>query len=360
LAREAQVTKHLIRRSGKAGLSPGSLVHVGEKKVEKVRISVIDYDEQHVEEKTVKSVEESYPFKATPSVTWINIDGVHDAEIVDKIGQHFGLHPLILEDIMNTTQRPKLEDLGETIYVVLRMIDFEGGGAELGTEQLSLVIGPNFVLSFQEKPDDRFKPVRERIRQGKGRIRKMGPDYLAYALIDGVVDDYFLVLEKFGERIEAIEEELVENPRRETLHDIHVLKREMIWIRKSVWPLREVVSGLERAESPLIKESTGIFLRDVYDHTIQVIDNVETFRDMLSGMVETYLSSVSNRMNEIMKVLTIIATIFIPLTFIAGIYGMNFKFMPELNWKWGYFFVWGIMVALATVMAVYFKRKKWF
>jgi magnesium transporter len=347
------------KRSRKKGLSPGSLIHVGERKVEKSRITVIDYDADHFLEKEVASIEDCFPFHETATITWINIDGVHDPDLINRLGNAYGLHPLILEDIMTTSQRPKMEDLGTSIYVVLKMIELDGAGTEIATDQLSLVFGTNFVLSFQEKPGDMFDPIRERLRQGKGRIRKMGPDYLAYALLDAVVDHYFVVLESLGERIEALEEELVTDPRRETLHEIHGLKREMLFLRKSVWPLREVLARLERAESDLVKETTGIFFRDVYDHTIQVIDNIETFRDMLSGMLETYLSSVSNRMNEVMKVLTIIATIFIPLTFLAGVYGMNFQHMPELRWRYGYFFVWGIMLVVGGGMLILFRRKKW-
>jgi magnesium transporter len=348
------------KRSSKTGREPGSLVHVGERKVKTARVTIIDYDGEKFLEKEAGTPEECFEFRDTATVTWINIDGVHDAEMIDKLGGRFGLHPLILEDIMNTDQRPKLEDLGDALYIVLRMIDFDGKGQKIESEQLSLVVGSNFVLSFQERPGDMFDPVRERIRKGKGRIRKLGPDYLAYALMDSVVDQYFVVLEKLGERIETLEEELIADPRTPTLHKIHDMKREMLFLRKSIWPVREVVAGLERAESTLIKASTGIFLRDVYDHTIQVIDNVETFRDMLSNMLETYLSSVSNRMNEVMKVLTIIATIFIPLTFIAGVYGMNFKNMPELGWRWGYALIWVVMIGVGAVMVAYFKRKKWF
>jgi magnesium transporter len=345
--------------SEKEGLAPGSLVHIGEHKTEPVRISIIDYDENNFLEKEVASVEDCFAFRDTATVTWINIDGVHDPKIVEKLGTHFGLHPLIQEDIMNTTQRPKLEDMNETLYIVARMLEFDEAGGEFDTDQLSLIVGRNFVISFQERPGDEFGPVRDRIRRGKGRIRKAGPDYLAYALLDAVVDHYFVVLEKLGERVELLEDELVSDPRKETLHEIHSLKREMIFLRKSVWPLREVVAGLERSESELVRDSTNVFLRDLYDHTIQVIDNVETFRDMLSGMLETYLSSISNRMNEVMKVLTIISTIFIPLTFIAGIYGMNFEHMPELKWRLGYFAVLGIMVVIGLIMAGFFKRKKW-
>jgi len=347
------------KRAPKKGLPPGSLVHIGERKVEKTRIMVIDYDEGHFLEKEVAALEECFPFHETATTTWVNIDGVHDPDLINRLGTAYELHPLILEDIMTTSQRPKVEDLGSSVYIVLKMLELDGPGAAIVTDQLSLVFGKNYVVSFQERPGDMFDQVRERLRQGKGRLRKMGADYLAYALLDAVVDHYFVVLESLGERVEALEEELVGDPSQATLHRIHALKREMIFLRKSVWPLREVVAKLERAESELIKESTEIFFRDVYDHTIQVIDNIETFREMLSGMLETYLSSVSNRMNRVMKVLTIIATIFIPLTFLAGVYGMNFEHMPELKWRYGYFLVWGVMIALGAGMAIAFKRKKW-
>ena len=353
------MAKKTHKRSEKVGLPPGSLVYVGEKKMERAKITIIDYDEQSYQEKEAKTVEECFPFKQTATVTWINIDGVHDAEVVGKMGNHFGIHSLILEDIMTTQQRPKMEDLGDYIFVVLRMLSYGDKTKEVNSEQVSLIIGSNFVISFQESVGDVFDSIRDRIRTGKGRLRKMGPDYLAYTLVDSIVDNYFIILEKLGEKVEVLEEELVSDPGRKTLQEIHVLKREMIFLRKSVWPLREVVSGLERAESSLIKESTGIFFRDVYDHTIQVIDTVETYRDMLSGMLDMYLSSLSNRMNEVMKVLTIIATIFIPLTFIAGVYGMNFKFMPELEWRWGYFGILGFMLAIGVFMLFLFNRKKW-
>ncbi|MGB3904131.1 MAG: magnesium/cobalt transporter CorA [Anaerolineae bacterium] len=347
------------KRSQKAGLPPGSVVHVGEKKTDRAKITVLDYDEAQFHEAEVQTVGETLPFKNSPTVTWINVDGIHEVEILDQLGDSFGLHPLVVEDIANTDQRPKTEDFGDYIYVVLRMLQYEKGGEEVVTEQTSLILGERYVLSFQERPGDVFDPVRERIRSYKGRIRRMGADYLAYTLIDSIVDNYFVVLERLGEEIESLEEELVTNPMPETLQTIHELKREMIFLRKSVWPLREVINALERGESSLIQESTGIYLRDVYDHTIQVIDAVETLRDMISGMLDIYLSSISNRMNEVMKVLTIIATIFIPLTLIAGIYGMNFRYMPELEWRWGYFMVWLVMLAVGISMVVYFRRRKW-
>ena len=346
------------KRSEKAGLPPGSLVHIGEKKVEEVKITIIDYDETHFQEKEAKSIEECFTFKDKPTTTWINVEGIHQVEILEKLGECYGFHPLILEDILNTDQRPKTEDFGDYLYIVLKML--YPNNSEVVTEQISLILGPNFVISFQEGiKGDVFDPVRERIRTAKGKIRQLGADYLAYSLIDSIVDHYFIILEKLGENIELLEEKLITSPTPETLQTIHNLKREMIFLRKSVWPLREVISGLERGESFLIKESTRIYLRDVYDHTIQVIDNVETFRDMLSGMLDIYLSSVSNRLNAVMKVLTIIATIFMPLTFLAGLYGMNFKYMPELSWPWGYPLALLIMLAIAVSMLVYFKNKKW-
>jgi magnesium transporter len=292
-------------------------------------------------------------------VTWINIDGIHEIDVIERLGRHFNLHPLALEDVVNTGQRPKLEDFADYLFVVLKMLAVAEEGSEITTEQLSVVLGSNWVLSFQENVGDVFDAIRERIRSNQGRIRKMGADYLVYCLIDAIVDNYFLVLERIGERIEEIEDEVVANPAPETLQALHQLKRQMIVLRKSVWPLREVISRLERWESPLISKATDIYLRDVYDHTIQVIDAVETFRDMLSGMLDIYLSSVSNRMNEVMKVLTIIATIFIPLTLVAGLYGMNFKYMPELEWPWSYPSVLLVMLAIGVVMLFYFRRKRW-
>jgi magnesium transporter len=353
------VSRLIRRRKNKVGLPPGTPVFVGEKKAESTRITLLDYDEARFEEKAIQTVEDCFPCKDSPTVSWINVDGVHDVDLIGKLADKFEIHPLTLEDIVNTQQRPKFEDYDKYLYFVLKMLIYDDATHEIQTEQVSLVLGPNYVVSFQEKPGDIFDHVRERIRTAKGRIRKMGTDYLAYSLIDAVVDHYFLILEKSGERIEELEDKVVLSPQPTTLQEIHRMKREMILLRRSVWPLREVIGALERGESRLIDKSTRPFLRDLYDHTIQVIDTVETYRDMLSGMHDTYLSSISNRMNEIMKVLTIIATIFIPLTFIAGIYGMNFAFMPELKWRWAYFAVLGIMAAVAAGMLVYFRRKKW-
>jgi magnesium transporter len=358
--------RYVKKRSRKSGLPPGTLVHIGAKREEKAQITFMNYDESRLVEKEVQNVEDCFLVRDLPAVSWINIDGVHQMELIEKLGAHFNLHPLVLEDIANTGQRPKLEDYGDYLFIVLKMLHHGRKSDLLDAEQLCMVVGPRYVITFQEKPGDVFDPVRERIRTGKGRSRRMGADYLAYALIDAIVDDYFAILEHYGERIEAVEENLVNHPAPDSLRAIHRLKSEMIFLRRSVWPLREVINVLERGESPLIQQPTTVYLRDVYDHTVHVIDTVETFRDLISGMLETYLSSMSNRMNEVMKVLTIIATIFMPLTFIAGIYGMNFSpdvspfNMPELHWQYGYPAVIAAMGLVALGMIWYFKKKKWF
>ena len=354
------MAKLIKKRSKKAGLPPGTLVHIGEKKAEEPKMTLIDYDEAHFQEREVKAAEECFAFREKPTVTWINVEGLHQVETVEKLGECYGFHPLVLEDIVNTDQRPKMEIYGDYVYIVLKMLYGSDPKRLVETEQVSLILGSNFVISFQEGTEgDVFDPVRERIRSGKGLIRKMGSDYLAYCLVDTIVDNYFLILENLGEKIELLEEELVVHPTTTTIQEIQKFKNEMILVRRVVWPLREVISGLGRKESPLIKETTEIYLRDVYDHTVQVMDTIEVYREMLSGMLDIYLSSVSNRLNSVMKVLTIIATIFMPLTFIAGIYGMNFKYMPELEWRWGYPAVWIIVVIIGISMMIYFKKKKW-
>ena len=349
----------LINSSAKKiGASPGSAVFVGKKRSDKIRISVIDYDEAGCREKEFDRPEDCFSCKVSPSVSWINIDGLHETDIIETFGKEYGLHPLVVEDILNTHQRPKIEIFDDYIFVSIKMLSMDKQN-RVASEQVSLIMGEKFVLSFQEKEGDVFDSLRKRIREGKGRIRKQGTDYLLYAILDVIVDNYFLILENFGDRVEAFDEELMREPKSSTLKEIYNMKREILYLRKSVWPLREAVSNLERSESELIEQKTVPFLRDLYDHTIQIIDAVETNRDLLSGMLDLYLSSVSNKMNEVMKVLTIIATIFIPLTFIAGIYGMNFEYMPELGWKYAYFSVWILMVIVGAAMLVFFRRKKW-
>jgi magnesium transporter len=284
---------------------------------------------------------------------------LHEVEVIEKIGTHFDIHPLTMEDIANTGQRPKVEDFEDYIYLVFKQLKFDEKTGHLSSEQVSLILGPHYLISFQETERDVFNVVRERIRKGRVHIRKSGPDYLAYALIDAVVDHYFLILEKMGEKIEHFEEQLHVQPKPEILQAIYDLKRELIYFRKQVWPIREFLSSWQKTESTLVQESNRVFINDVYDHTIQVIDTIESFRDIISGVMDLYLSTVSNKMNEVMKVLTIMATIFIPLTFVAGIYGMNFKFMPELEWKWSYPMLWILLVIIFFGMMFYFKRKKW-
>jgi magnesium transporter len=353
------MSRFIKKRSETVGFPPGSLVHIGERKTDNVTITILNYDETQFQEKQAQKVEECFSFKDKPAVTWINVNGVHDVQILQELGDCFGFHPLVLEDVLNTDQRPKMEYFGDYIYIVLKMCYFDNENNVTIEDQISLILGSNFVISFQERQADVFDPVREQIRRRRGHIRKSGADYLTYALIDLIVDNYFIVLEKLGEKIEDAEENLLTNPTSQTLQAIHNLKKEMMSLRKSVWPLREVVSSMERDESGLIKRTLLVYLRDVYDHTIQVADTIETFRDMLSGMLDIYLSSTSNRLNEVMKVLTIVATIFIPLTFVVGIYGMNFKYMPELEWQWGYYAVLSTMVVIGVLMIIYFKKKKW-
>jgi magnesium transporter len=346
------------KRSVKTGLPPGSLIHIGQRHAERAKILLYEYDESHFKEREIHSLETVLPSPDGKAVAWIHIDGLQEIPLLEQMGSLFGLHPLILEDILNTEQRPKSEDHGGYIYIVLRLFHEDAGGS-LIPEQVSIVLGPNWLISLQEKKGNLFDPVHERLRNEKDRLRKAGADYLAHALLDAIVDSYFVILDKFGEKIETLEEALIGHPSPLTLREIQALKREMILLRKSVWPLREMVGGLGRSDSPLIREPSVIYFRDVYDHAVQVIDTIETYRDMLSGMLDIYLSSISNRMNEVMKVLTVIATVFMPLTFLAGIYGMNFKYMPELEWRWGYFSLWGVMMVIAVFMLVLFRRKKW-
>ena len=351
--------KFVKKISQKAGASPGTLIHIGDRRMDTVGITVTDYDVGSLEERKMAAVEDTFSFKDTATQTWINIDGIHDMEVIRKIGDHFRIHPLTLEDIVNTGQRPKWEDFGDYVYFVLKMLHYDAGKEVIRSEQISLILGPNHLISFQEAEGDVFAAVRERIRKAKGHIRARGCDYLAYALIDAIVDSYFVILEKIGENIEKVEEALLDQPDSEILQIIHGMKRELIYMRKQVWPLRELVNRTVKGDCELIQDTSVLFFNDVYDHTIQVIDTIESYRDVLSGMLDLYLSTLSNRMNEVMKVLTIIATIFIPVTFVAGIYGMNFKYMPELEWRWGYAMAWGIMALVIAAMLVFFKRKRW-
>ncbi len=359
------MTKRVNRISKKLGLMPGSVIYVGTDRAEKVNIKIIDYTESEYQEKIASTVEECFPFKDSPTISWINVDGIHNTQIVEQIGSHFGMHPLVLEDIVNTGQRPKMEDATDYIFVVLKMLYHGKGDGDLMAEQVSVLFGNNWVITFQETGEDVFEIVRQRIKRTVPRMRFMHADYLAYALIDAVVDHYFIVLEKIGEQIETLEDEISESPKQESLETIRDLKKQLIFMRKAVWPLREVIGGLERIESTLIDDSTEPYIRDLYEHTVQIIDTVETFRDMVSGLLDLYHTSISNRMNEIMKVLTIFAAIFIPLGFLAGVYGMNFDTsispfnLPELGFRFGYLIFWAGVVAIAGGLLWFFRRKKW-
>lgn len=344
--------------SDKTGLPPGTVVYAGEVRSSAPRITLLEYNEKDFLEKSFDNFDECLMHVKPDMIKWINVDGIHNTELIQKIGEKFGVHSLTLEDIANPDQRAKFEEYETYIACMMKMLSHD---YSTQAEQLSILLLDNqTVISFQEaRKGDAFDLIRQRIRQGKGRVRKMGADYLAYCLIDAVVDFYFVVLERVGDRIEVLEDELIDEPTKDTMKALHDMKREMIFLRKAVWPMRELINNFDRSESKLIKKGTRLFLRDVYDHTIRVIDTVETYRDLLSGMMDVYLSSVSNRMNEVMKVLTIITTIFIPLSFIAGIYGMNFDNLPELHWKYSYYLLWAVMIAIASGMVLYFRKKKW-
>ncbi|MCB9717249.1 MAG: magnesium/cobalt transporter CorA [Myxococcales bacterium] len=350
----------LVRRSVKRpGAAPGTLVHTGLQKVERTRVRTLDYDVERLTESELGDIEECFPLKDSPTVSWINVDGLHDVELIRELGEHFGWHPLMLEDIVSVGQRSKMEAYDGYLYLVLPMLSWDPEGRHVVEEQLSLVLGERYVFTFQERFGDVFEEVRGRLRAGRGRIRSRGADYLAYALMDAVVDHYFTVLEKVGDVTEEIEGEVLDDPKHSTIGRLHSLKRELISVRRAVWPLREVFSRLLRAEDEHLSSETRIFQRDVYDHTVQVVDTVEALRDVVSGTVDLYLSTVGYRTNEVMKVLTIMASIFIPLTFLAGLYGMNFDYLPELHVHWAYPVLLLSMAAIAVSMVVFFKRKGW-
>ncbi len=353
--------KLVKKRHRKIGAAPGTLIHLGEQKLAQARLSVMEFSPERLRERhlTPSEVEHCCEVRPAGQVCWVNLDGLHQIDCLESLGRCFGLHPLVMEDILNTEHRPKLEVFADHLFIVVKMLQFDDASNEIRTEQVSLILGGDYILTFQERVGDVFDGVRERIRNGKGRVRDHGADYLAYILLDALVDNYFVILEKLGDQLEELEEQLLQAPTPATMQKIHHFKREMILLRKAIWPLREVIAGLQRQEGALISDATGTFLRDLYDHSIQILDTVETLRDILSGLLDLYLSSLSNRMNEIMKVLTLIATIFIPLTFIAGVYGMNFDYMPELRWKYGYFVVLGLLLACGLALLWFFKRKRW-
>ncbi len=341
------------------GMPPGTLIHIGDKKREKTLLTLIDYDEDSLDQKQI----DINTLQELPSlengIRWLNVEGLTEVEVLEAVGTVFKLHPLILEDILNTDQRPKVEVSDEYVYISAKMLLFNAETDEIDIDQVSFVLGKNYVVSISEKDTDVFEPVVKRLQQGMSRFRKLGADYLVYSLLDIIVDNYFTVLEKFGDKVEYVEDEMVGRSQSYTLQTIHKLRRQLLFFHKAIWPLREILSFLQRGECLLVKETTEIYLRDLYEHVVQVMDTTETIRDILSGLMDIYLSSTSNRMNEIMKVLTIISTVFMPLSFIVGVYGMNISNMPELQWPWMYPVLWLVMIGISTSMLIFFKRKKW-
>ena len=348
-----------LSQANKVGLAPGALIHLGERKTEQPTITLIEYGDTELAEYCFTSIEEAQAYKTRLPVLWLNVHGLHVPEVMAEIGRRFKLHPLVLEDILNTNQRPKIDDYGDYLFMVARFFEIDGDSKQITSDQVSLILGNNFVLTFQERPSGRFDPVRERLRQDRGQIRKLGADYLAYSLLDAIVDRYFTILESIGERTEELEDMMLERPRPGALQAVHQLKRETLTLRRSIWPLREVINSLTRADDRFFRPETRPYLRDIYDHTVHAIESLEANRDVIAGMLDIYLSAVSNRVNQEVRALTVVAIIFMPATLISGIFGMNFKVMPPLDWPNGFLIALGMMVAVATTLSVIFWRRRW-
>lgn len=351
--------KRVYRSKKKLGQVPGSVIYTGERSKENLRLEAFNYNNKNCQERILETVEDSFGFNQPDTVTWLNLNGLNHVKDIEKLGLHFGIHPLVLEDIVNIAQRPKLDHHDDYIFVVLKML-YYNKAQEIVSEQVSFILGKNYVFSFQEAEGDVFDTVRDRLRHGKGRVRQMKADYLLYILMDAIVDHYFSLIEVLGDKIEDFETAIftgnIEDDASKTIQD---LKREILRVRRAIFPLKEVVNRIEKNQSQLIQNKTITYFRDIYDHLIQVSENIEVYREMIGSLMDMYMTTISNKMNEVMKVLTIMASIFIPLTFIAGIYGMNFNYMPELQFKYGYFIIWGIMIFIFLSMLLYFKRKKW-
>jgi len=354
------MARFLKSREESDGKSPGSLIFIGDQKVDSAKIRLIDYDSGSLTEKELKDIQAASYLMTIPTVTWISIVGLHDVEMIQNAGKIFKLHPLVMEDILNTGQRPKLEEFEDYIFVVLKMVHFDHETDTILNEQLSIILGKNFLLTFQEQPREIFKPVRERIKKQTSRIRKTGTDYLAYALMDTVVDNYIIHIEILGEKIEDLEEEILNNPDSNVMEKIYSFKREINYMRKSIRPAKDAIYRISRLDSELIQEPTLPFLKNLEELTSQATEAIEIYRDLLTDQLNIYNSVIANKMNDIMKVLTMFAAIFIPLTFIAGVYGTNFEYLPELKYKYSYFIFWAVMIILATGLIAFFKRKKWF
>ena len=355
-----RVIRKRHKQKSKSGLAPGSLVFTGLQKMANVDISVFHYSVDYFEESNPKSIAEVIELiQSFKGVTWINIDGLHDENTIEKICTYLDIHKLSMEDILSLGQRPKLEEYKDYVQAVIKILSLDSTEETIDYEQLSFILKNNILVTFQERTGDVFDSVRNRIREATGNVRKRGADYLLYALLDSVVDHYFTVLESFSEKLEDLETDLLNSPDKSTLNKLYGLRRETLLLRRTIFPLREMIGRFEKLEEPLISNNIKVFIRDLYDHTIKVIETIEVLRDMSSGLLDLYMNSTSNKMNEIMKVLTIMTSIFIPLTFIAGVYGMNFKYMPELEYRYGYFAILGVMVIVVIAMLIYLKRRKW-
>ncbi len=353
------MARFLKNKDAALGKAPGELIFIGEQKVQETTLRVIDYDRDNLSEQELQDIKDGIPYKETETVTWININGLQDTELIKQVGEGFGLHALVLDDIVNTGQRPKMEEYDDYLFFVVKMMRYDEAAGFIKSEQLSMILGKSFVLTFQEQPGDVFEPVRDRIRKHKGRIRKVGIDYLTYALLDTIVDNYIFIIERLGEQIEEIEDEILDNPSQDVLTRINNYKREMNYLRKSVRPAREFMLHLSRLDSNLIKDETTPFLKDLLDLASQAVEVIDTYREMLSDHLNIYNTGVNNRLNEIMKVLTIFSAIFIPLTFIAGIYGTNFEYLPELHYRYSYFIMWGVFLTVFLAMLRFFRRRHW-
>ncbi len=348
-----------LSAAAKVGMAPGSLIHLGERKTEQAAISLIEYGPGEILEHRFTSLADAQTYSPRLPVLWLNVHGLHEPEVMAEIGRRFSLHPLVLEDILNTDQRPKCDDYGDYLFIVARLFEVGAEGGQIGSDQVSIILGANFVLSFQERPSGRFDPVRERLRLDRGQIRKLGADYLAYSLIDTVVDRYFTILENIGERTEELEDIMLERPRPNALQLVHQLKRETLSLRRSIWPLREVINSLTRADERFFRPETRPYLRDVYDHTVHAIESLEANRDVIAGLLDVYLSAASNRVNQEVRALTVVAIIFMPATLISGVFGMNFKSMPLLDWPSGFLVAIGLMATVASTLSFVFWRRRW-
>lgn len=355
--RKNQTTK--IEPTRAKNLSPGTVTYTGKKSITKTQLDIIDYSKEHYDHFETHNIDDAFKFEDASHITWINVNGLSNSEDIITLGNHFELHPLIQEDIVTTTQRPKIDEYEEYLFIVFKMLHYDNNEV-LSIEHVSMVMGKDYLVTFQEAEGDVFGDLRERLEHGKGRIRGAGADYLMFAVLDAVVDNYFTVVEFLSNKVELLEDKLFDDKEDANItQEIQDLKKEILKIRRAVLPLREVVNRLEKIETPLIEERTNKYIRDLYDHIIQVNESVEIYRDMIWGLMDMYMTTISNKMNEVMKVLTIMASIFIPLTFLAGIYGMNFDNMPELHFKNSYFYLLGVMVLVFFGMIWYFKRKKW-